>query len=205
MLNLSLLKEDESYTFRSYFEMPYEPEEILAQFGYRLEIGEWTWPVAPAPPQTPALKNRIRQLLPLVSLTSETARRELLVAPVLTEVALHCRVPLRLEYPLMVNNWLKGSLDYLLRGKNILLVVEAKKDDLTRAFVQMAVEMIALAQVEPQAQIYGAVTIGSIWQFGQILGDPRTIRQDLTLYRVPEDLESVAGILTAIVGDPSQP
>jgi len=205
MLNLSLLKEDESYTFRSYFEMPYEPEEILAQFSYRLEIGEWTWPVAPAPPQTPALKNRIRQLLPLVSLTSETARRELLVAPVLTEVALHCRVPLRLEYPLMVNNWLKGSLDYLLRGKNILLVVEAKKDDLTRAFVQMAVEMIALAQVEPQAQIYSAVTIGSIWQFGQILGDPRTIRQDLTLYRVPEDLESVAGILTAMVGDPSQP
>ncbi|WP_228375298.1 MULTISPECIES: hypothetical protein [unclassified Synechococcus] len=185
--------------------MPYEPEEILAQFSYRLEIGEWTWPVAPALPQTPALKNRIRQLLPLVSLTSETARRELLVAPVLTEVALHCRVPLRLEYPLMVNNWLKGSLDYLLRGKNILLVVEAKKDDLTRAFVQMAVEMIALAQVEPQAQIYGAVTIGSIWQFGQILGDPRTIRQDLTLYRVPEDLESVAGILTAMVGDPSQP
>lgn len=100
---------------------------------------------------------------------------------------------------------LKGSLDYLLRGKNILLVVEAKKDDLTRAFVQMAVEMIALAQVEPQTQIYGAVTIGSIWQFGQILGDPQTIRQDLTLYRVPEDLESVAGILTAIVGDPSQP
>ena len=205
MLNLSLLKEDESYTFCSYFEMPYEPEEILAQFGYRLEMGEWTWPVAPAPPQTPALKDRIRKLLPLVSLSSETARRELLVAPVLTEVALHCQVPLRLEYPLVVNNWLKGSLDYLLRGKNILLVVEAKKDDLTRAFVQMAVEMIALIQVEPQAQIYGAVTIGSIWQFGQILGDQQTIRQDLTLYRVPEDLESVAGILTAMVGDPSQP
>ena len=144
-------------------------------------------------------------MLPLVSLSSETARRELLVAPVLTEVALHCQVPLRLEYPLVVNNWLKGSLDYLLRGKNILLVVEAKKDDLTRAFVQMAVEMIALIQVEPQAQIYGAVTIGSIWQFGQILGDQQTIRQDLTLYRVPEDLESVAGILTAMVGDPSQP
>ncbi|MFS8904432.1 hypothetical protein [Synechococcus sp. B60.1] len=105
----------------------------------------------------------------------------------------------------MSSPMLKGSLDYLLRGKNILLVVEAKKDDLTRAFVQMAVEMIALAQVEPQTQIYGAVTIGSTWQFGQILGDPQTIRQDLTLYRVPEDLESVAGILTAMVGDPSQP
>jgi hypothetical protein len=64
MLNISILKEDESYTFRSYFEMPYEPDEILAQFGYRLEIGEWTWPVAPAPPQPQFWKDRIRQLLP---------------------------------------------------------------------------------------------------------------------------------------------
>ncbi|MEN9225970.1 MAG: hypothetical protein Q6L60_04025 [Thermostichus sp. HHBFW_bins_43] len=201
MLNISILKEDESYTFRSYFEMPYEPDEILAQFGYRLEIGEWEWPAAPAPPQTQTLKERIRQLLPLVSLSSETARRELLVAPVLTEVALHCRVPLRLEYPLMVNNWLKGSLDYLMRGKYTLLVVEAKKDDLTRGFVQMAVEMIALAQVEQHPQIYGAITIGSIWQFGQILVEEKVIKQDLTLYRVPEELETIVGILTGIVGD----
>ncbi|MCF2972699.1 hypothetical protein L1047_16000 [Synechococcus sp. Nb3U1] len=200
MLNISILKEDESYTFRSYFEMPYEPDEILAQFGYQLDIGEWEWPAAPAPPQTQTLKERIRQLLPLVSLSSETARRELLVAPVLTEVALHCRVPLRLEYPLIVSNWLKGSLDYLMRGKNTLLVVEAKKDDLTRGFVQMAVEMIALAQVE-QHHIYGAVTLGSIWQFGQILLEEKVIKQDLTLYRVPEELETIAGILTGIVGN----
>jgi hypothetical protein len=39
----------------------------------------------------------------------------------------------------------------------------------------MAVEMIALAQVEQQAQIYGAVTMGSIWQFGQILAHQQMI------------------------------
>ncbi len=200
MLNISILKEDESYTFRSYFEMPYEPDEILAQFGYRLEMVELELPTAPAPPQTQTLKDRIRKLLPLVSLSSETARRELLVAPVLTEVALHCRVPLRLEYPLMVSNWLKGSLDYLLRGENTLLVVEAKKDDLTRGFVQMAVEMIALAHVENRPQIYGAITIGSIWQFGKLEVKEQCIKQGLTLYRVPEELESIAGILTGIVG-----
>ncbi len=200
MLNISILKEDESYTFRSYFEMPYEPDEILAQFGYRLEMVELELPTAPAPPQTQTLKDRIRKLLPLVSLSSETARRELLVAPVLTEVALHCRVPLRLEYPLMVSNWLKGSLDYLLRGDNTLLVVEAKKDDLTRGFVQMAVEMIALAHVENRPQIYGAITIGSIWQFGKLEVKEQCIKQGLTLYRVPEELESIVGILTGIVG-----
>jgi hypothetical protein len=203
MLNISILKEDESYTFRSYFEMPYEPDEILAQFGYRLEMVELELPTAPAPPQTQTLKDRIRKLLPLISLSSETARRELLVAPVLTEVALHCRVQLRLEYPLIVSNWLKGSLDYLLRGENTLLVVEAKKDDLTRGFVQMAVEMIALAHVENRPQIYGAITIGSIWQFGKLEVKEQCIKQGLTLYRVPEELESIVGILTGIVGGKS--
>lgn len=200
MLNISILKEDESYTFHSYFEMPYEPDEILAQFGYQLQIGELELPIAPSPPQTQTLKNRIRQLLPLVSLSSETARRELLVAPILTEIALHCQVPLRLEYPLMVSNWLKGSLDYLLRGENTLLVVEAKKDDLTRGFVQMAVEMIALAHVESRPHIYGAITIGSIWQFGILKVKEQCIQQGLTLYRVPEELEAITGILTGIVG-----
>lgn len=31
-----ILQEDKEYTFRSYFEMAYEPEEILAEFGYNL-------------------------------------------------------------------------------------------------------------------------------------------------------------------------
>jgi hypothetical protein len=57
--------------------------------------------------------------------------------------------------------------------------------------------------VEQQAQIYGAVTMGSIWQFGQILAHQQMIKQDLTLYRVPEELETIAGILTAMVSNPS--
>ena len=31
-----ILQEGQSYTFRSYFEMPYEADEILAEFGYTL-------------------------------------------------------------------------------------------------------------------------------------------------------------------------
>jgi hypothetical protein len=45
--------------------------------------------------------------------------------------------------------------------------------------------------------------MGSIWQFGQILADQQVIKQDLTLYRVPEELETIAGILTAMVSNPS--
>lgn len=65
---------------------------------------------------------------------------------------------LRIEYPLAVSKWLKGSLDYLLSASQSLLIVEAKKDDITRGFTQMAVELIALSQVEEQPFQYGAVT-----------------------------------------------
>ena len=30
-----ILQEGQSYTFPSYFEMPYEADEILAEFGYK--------------------------------------------------------------------------------------------------------------------------------------------------------------------------
>lgn len=36
MAKPKILQEDQEYTFRSYFEMTYEPEEILAEFGYTL-------------------------------------------------------------------------------------------------------------------------------------------------------------------------
>ena len=73
------------------------------------------------------------------------------------DVVAYCHCQLRIEYPLNVNNWLKGNLDYLLRAANSLLVIEAMNDDLTRGFTQLAVEMIALAEVEEQDVFYGAV------------------------------------------------
>ena len=116
----------------------------------------------------PDLRQRIDAILPYVSLTSETARRENLVAPILMNVVVYCHCQFRIEYPLSLNNWLKGNLDYLLRAENSLLVIEAKNDDLTRGFTQLAVELIALAVVEEQDVFYGAVTIGNACNFGKL-------------------------------------
>ena len=42
------------------------------------------------------------------------------------------------------------------------MVVEAKRDDLTRGFTQLAVELIALAMLEDALEVlYGAVTMES--------------------------------------------
>jgi hypothetical protein len=135
----------------------------------------------------------------VVSLTSETARRETLVAPVLLEVATQNKAQLRIEYPLNVNHWLKGTLDYLLRSSQTLVVIEAKKDDLTRGFTQLATELIALAESQDLKVLYGAVTIGDAWRFGKLDQKTKTITQDIALYTVPGQLEQLLQILVGIL------
>lgn len=195
-----ILQEGQSYSFRSYFEMPYEADDILAEFGYSFATTRLQLPKSNRPSdRLPYLRQQIEDVLPLVRLSSETARRETLVAPVLLEVARFCQCQIRIEYPLTVNNWLKGNLDYLLRLANSLLVVEAKNDDLTRGFTQLAVELIALSQAENKDVLYGAVTIGDAWRFGRLNAGERSIMQDIALFRVPDDLDSLMSVLVGIV------
>jgi hypothetical protein len=201
MPKLNILQEGQSYIFRSYFEMPYETDEILAALGYAFASRRLQLPIASRQSdRLPYLRQQIEEILPLVRLSSETARRETLVAPVLLEVARFGQCQIRIEYPLTVNNWLEGSLDYLLRRDNSLLVVEAKNDDLSRGFTQLAVELIALTQIENHAVWYGAVTMGDVWRFGTLETARNLVTQDITLYRVPDDLDHLTRILIGIVG-----
>jgi hypothetical protein len=195
-----IVQPGQSYTFRSYFEMPYEPEDILAAFGYRLQRATFPLPQSTAElDRLPNLKARIEESLPYVSLTSEAARRELLIAPVLLDVVHYTHAQLRIEYPLTVTEQLKGSLDYYLYADDKFLVVEAKHADLSRGFTQLAVELIALDKWcdETQPILTGAVSTGDIWQFGVLQREDKLVTQDLSLYRVPADLEDLLRILVA--------
>ncbi len=200
MTKAKILQEGQSYSFRSYFELSYEPDEILAEFGYLLIRSRLSLPKATRQlDRLPDLKQRIEDTLPFISLSNEAARRETLVSPVLLEVVRYCQCQLRIEYPLTLNNWLKGNLDYLLRSLNSMLVVEAKNDDLTRGFTQLAVELIALSKVEEQQVLYGAVTIGDIWQFGKLDNQQQQITQDIDSFRVPADLDDLIRVLVGIL------
>jgi hypothetical protein len=195
-----VLQEGESYTFRSFYEMNAEPEEILADLGYVLATGRLVLPTTSTPlPWEAELKARLERSLMVVTLTSETARRETLVAPILLEVAHHCHAQLRIEYPLTVNHWLKGTLDYLLRSRQTMVIIEAQKDDLTRGFTQLAAELIALAQSQDLNSLYGAVTIGDVWRFGHLDAVRKQITQDIALFTIPDDLAQVMGVLVGIL------
>lgn len=203
MRKVPILQPGQSYTFRSYFEMPYEPEDILAEFGYSLKRSSLSLPQSTAElDRLPSLKSRIEESLPYVSLTSEAARRELLIAPILLDVVHYTRAQLRIEYPLTVTDQLKGSLDYYLYSVGKLLVVEAKNADLSRGFTQLAVELIALDEWNDSDQqtLQAAVSTGDVWQFGLLHREQRQITQNLNLYRVPADLEDVFRILVATLG-----
>ncbi|MEM9163818.1 MAG: hypothetical protein AAGC54_12215 [Cyanobacteria bacterium P01_F01_bin.4] len=72
-----ILQEGQSYTFRSYFEMPYETDDILAEFGYSLTSQRLQLPTSSYPVSRLAdFKAQLEESLQLVRLSSETARRE---------------------------------------------------------------------------------------------------------------------------------
>jgi hypothetical protein len=196
-----ILQEGVTYTFRSYFELPQDTDEILAEFGYDYVKARLQLPITQQDISgLNALKAQIEETLPYVQLTSESAKREVLVAPVLMRVATVAHQILRFEYPLKVNDWLQGSLDYLIRGRQQIVVVEAKRDDLTRGFTQLAVEMIALAMDETTPDtIYGAVTMGNLWIFGVLNRSAKRITQDISGYQVPDDVEDLVKTLVGIL------
>jgi hypothetical protein len=201
MSRLKILQEDATYSFRSYFELPNDTDEILAEFGYRYTKARLQLPKTTRQIDgLPELQQQIENTLPFVTLTSETAKREILIAPILSRVAVISQEILRIEYPLKVNNLLQGNLDYLIRAAHSLVVVEAKRDDLTRGFTQLAVEMIALSMVEDAPELlYGVVTIGNLWIFGTLDATHQTITQDISSYTLPDDLEDLVRILVGVL------
>ncbi|MCY7408556.1 MAG: hypothetical protein LH631_14590 [Alkalinema sp. CAN_BIN05] len=202
MPRIAIIKPDESYSFADYFKLNFAPQDILAYFNVSLQRRSLKLPQYTGTlDRLIDLKARIEESLPRLSLTSEMARREFLIAPVLTDILHYTEATLNIEYPINVNNQLKGSLDYLLQTQETFLIIEAKNEDLERGFVQLATELIALDQWidSEQAIIQGAISTGNIWQFCQFDRNSRTMTQDLDLYRVPADLEDTLRILVNIL------
>jgi hypothetical protein len=179
----------------------YEPDEIIEYFGYNFKSQSLTLRTTQQNlERLTDLKNRIEESLPYISLTSQTARREFLIAPVIMELIHYTHAKVRVEYGLNINNQLKGVVDYYIKADNQLLVIEAKNADLERGIVQLAVELIAfdIWSIIDNPILYGAVSIGNR-QFVILHRESKEITQDLNLYRVPNDLETLMKILVALM------
>jgi len=117
-------------------------------------------------------------ILPKITINSEIAKREFLIAPILVEIAKNTDSKINVEYPIEIDDRLSGSLDYLICSKQELIVIEAKKGDLEKGFSQLSTELIALDKYEENNagnMLYGAITIGDVWKFGILKRDKQHI------------------------------
>jgi hypothetical protein len=116
--------------------------------------------------------------------SSEASRCEAVIYPVLREA---CKsfisgYSLWSHKSIAADSALTGTPEYIIAkrsslGKNVLerplvLVAEAKQNDFVRGWGQCLAEMVAAQRLngDPNRAVYGVVTDGEIWQFGQLLG-----------------------------------
>jgi hypothetical protein len=145
-----------------------------------------------------------------LSISTEKARSEMIVAPILIEVRkqLQSRVSLfsGVEFTVDSTKGLNGYCDFIISGSKeqlfvsapVMMLVEAKNDDIKSGLGQCLAEMYA-AQLFNQQEgndiktIYGTVTTGSIWQFLQLSQSSVVI--DQSEYYL-SNVNKILGILT---------
>ena len=148
-----------------------------------------------------------------VAFFSEKSRSEFIVAPVL----LTCQELLKnacflysgVRLDIDPEKGLKGECDFILARTPpspalrapLLVVVEAKKNDIEDGLAQCAAQMVAARKFneqhqEPVTAIYGCVTTGEAWQFLRLAGQELVV--DADRYYITE-VSAVLGILVAVM------
>ncbi len=207
----SIFTEGKKYTFSDYFELGNPTDEIINALGYSF----FTQPLdLPRKNNiSPELINRLStvyySILPKISVNSEIAKREVMIAPVLHAVIQYINARLNIEYSVSINDKLSGTIDYLFRSSQELIVIEAKKGDLDRGFNQLAAEMIAMDLYEEEqtdlTRVYGAITIGEVWRFAVLEREKKHLIKDIHTFRFPEDLHDLLSILSGMLEKEEHP
>jgi hypothetical protein len=114
---------------------------------------------------------------------SEAAIRETILFPILKEVWKKHDDILMLwsNKSIVFDKTLAGMPDYIIAkqshlgkivfGKPLMAVVEAKKDDFEGGWAQCLLEMHTIRKINarPDLPVFGIVTNGDMWEFGQLL------------------------------------
>jgi hypothetical protein len=169
---------------------------------------------------SPFLRAVLEKFVPLgTAIHTEKARSEFIVAPILAEVRQLRNEQVSLfsgvSFDVDPARGLTGTCDFILadspsqlilRAPVLMMIVEAKNDNMKSGLGQCAAEMFAAREFnererEGPSTIYGAVTTGSNWRFLKL--EDGTIFIDRPEYYL-DQLETVlAVLLRSVGGDPS--
>ncbi len=160
------------------------------------------------------LSELLKENVPLaLSINTEKARSELIIAPVLVElrkilahkISLFSGVELNIDH----NKGLNGVCDFIISASNkqimvtapIITIVEAKNENIKSGIPQCIAEMYA-AQLFNSGKdialsvIYGAVTTGSSWKFMQL--QKNIVIIDFMEYFI-DNISKIMAILTYMI------
>ena len=156
------------------------------------------------------LKTLLSDYIPLAtSISTEKARSEFLIAPILAEVRRLLNHQISLfsgnEFNVDAQRGLQGFCDYIISGSQeqlyisapVTIIFEAKKEDIIGGIGQCVAAMVA-AQIFNQSKgnqvkrIYGSVTTGTNWKFLFLAGT--IVYIDEIEYYIKE-VDKILGIL----------
>ncbi|MGK7924146.1 MAG: hypothetical protein AB4290_02650 [Spirulina sp.] len=197
--------------------MPYRKFTLSkAVENFQLEIveGDCFFPeVSPVNPSA-LLEETLKETIPwAIAVGSEKARSEGIINPVLLEIKRQFKGQISVfsgeEFSVQPELDLTGYVDFLISRSPeqlfiktpVVILVEAKKEDLKPGLGQCLAEMVAAQRFnqqkqQPIATIYGAVTSGTVWRFLKLEG--QTVAIDLNDYLLPP-VEQILGFLVWMV------
>ena len=144
---------------------------------------------------------------------TEKAKSEMIVADVLVELREHFEQRISLfsgiDFNVDAEDGLTGVCDFLVSlspGQSLLeapviILVEAKKDDLLIGLGQCVAEMVAAQRFNAERKndiprIYGATTSGTDWKFLKL--EAKRLYIDMAIYTI-ERCDRILGILSSMV------
>jgi hypothetical protein len=177
--------------------------DLLIQNDYHLFAS-----IPPIAPSQKLLDHLANTLDLATTISTEKARSELIITPILLEIRSLFKVGYFSGNTFNVDESksLTGVCDFLLSASinqvvidaPVVAIVEAKDNDIRSGLGQCAAEMVAARifnerQGKPDQEIWGAVTTGSNWRFLR-LRDSRNLEVDLSEYVIAQ-LPQILGIL----------
>jgi hypothetical protein len=183
---------------------------LVQEFLLTLEENVNLYASVPPSPVRPEFEEALSETTSLaLNISTEKARSEYIIAPILAELwrLAHHQIGLfsGIDFTVDPSRGLAGICDFIICqsaeqlyvSAPVILLAEAKNEDMKRGYAQCIAEMLAAQRFNEQAnipiaKIYGAVTIGERWKFLEI--ENSTVRIDIADYYL-HDLGKILGIL----------
>ncbi len=169
--------------------------------------------IEPVPPSSLLVDVLDRKMFLATAIGTEKAKSEMIVADVLVELREHFERQISLfsgiDFNVDEESGLTGVCDFLISlspeqfylEAPIIVMVEAKNDNLEVGLGQCVAEMVAAQRFNAEKGndipiIYGATTTGVLWRFLKLEG--QTLSIDIAVYQI-ERCDKILGVLASMV------